>query len=86
MLKLSALEFFFRTIPESFLIVMIAYISSNKKISRQRVLVASVILAVITYLVRLLPISFGVNTIINMAVFIIIGIYILKININISII
>ncbi|AJA49376.1 hypothetical protein CPAST_c33100 [Clostridium pasteurianum DSM 525 = ATCC 6013] len=86
MLKLSALEFFFRTIPESFLIVMVAYIFANKKISRKSFIVASLILAVITYLVRLLPISFGVNTMINMIVFIIIGINIIKININISII
>lgn len=86
MLKLSALEFFFRTIPESFLIVMVAYIFANKKISRKRFIVASLILAVITYLVRLLPVGFGINTIINMIAFIIIGINIIKININISII
>jgi hypothetical protein len=86
MLKLSALEFFFRTIPESFLIVVIAYLFANKKICKIRFIIASLILAFITYGVRLLPISFGVNTIINMIIFIVIGVYILKMSINISII
>lgn len=85
MLKLSALEFFLRTIPESFLLVLVAYIFSNEKISKQRFIGASLILSIATYLIRLLPISFGVNTIINMLIFIIIGIYVLKIPINVSI-
>jgi hypothetical protein len=86
MLKLSALEFFFRTIPESFLIVVIAYLFANKKICKSRFIIASLILAFITYAVRLLPISFGVNTVINMIAFIVISVYILKISINVSII
>ncbi|WP_010234106.1 hypothetical protein [Clostridium arbusti] len=85
MLKLSALEFFFRTIPESFLIVVIAYLFANKKICKSRFIIASLIIALITYGVRLLPISFGVNTIINMMIFIVIALYIIKIPINVSI-
>lgn len=86
MLKLSALEFFFRTIPESFLCVFLAYIIYNKTISKMAIIKSSIAFAIITYLIRLLPISYGVNTIISMIAFILIAVYIIKISINVSII
>ncbi|AGK98835.1 hypothetical protein [Clostridium pasteurianum] len=85
MLKLSALEFFFRGIPESFLCVLLAYIIYNKNIRKILIVEAAVSFAVITYLIRLLPISYGVNTIISMIAFILISMYVMKISMNVSI-
>jgi len=86
MLKLSALEFFFRTIPESFLCVFLAYIIYSKIISKISIVKASVLFAITTYLIRLLPISYGINTVISMIAFILIAVYIMKMSINVSII
>lgn len=84
MLKLSALEFFFRTIPESFLCVFLAYIFYNKNIHKIPIITTSISFAIATYLIRLLPISYGVNTMISMIAFIVISVYVLKIPVNIS--
>lgn len=85
MLKLSALEFFFRTIPESFLCVLLACIIYNKDIRKILIVEAAVSFAIATYLIRLLPISYGINTIISMIVFILISMYVMKISMNVSI-
>lgn len=94
MLKLSALEFFLRTIPESFLCVFLSYIIygrdnfiKNNKFDRKILIIASaLIFAIITYLVRLLPIGYGINTLISMIGFILITVHIMKISVNLSII
>lgn len=82
MLKLTPMEFIFRGIPESFLIVLVACIFCNKSISKKSIAGATIILAISTYLVRLLPIMFGVHTVLISIIFILIGIYILNISIN----
>lgn len=64
MLKLSVLEFVFRTIPEELLIIFSMYIFSSKKIDIKKLALSGLVLSVLVYLTRLLPIQPGVHTLI----------------------
>jgi hypothetical protein len=85
MIRLSVWDLFFRVIPESFLIIATICIFANKKASKKLYIVSSLICSFITYGSKLLPISFGVNTLISMISFIVISVYLFKVTINISI-
>lgn len=69
-LKISLLEFILRTIPESFLIILAVHLLSYKKIEPKTYINASVFIAISTYLVRVLPINYGVHTIINIMIYV----------------
>ncbi|EHK2440698.1 hypothetical protein KCL46_000716 [Clostridium perfringens] len=70
MLKVTFLELLVRGIPEAFLMVLAAYCFANKKVNRKNYVVSSLIIALVVYLVRFLPISYGVHTILNVFVLI----------------
>lgn len=76
MLHLSFLELIFRAIPESFALIFGMYIFSNIKIKLSNYIISSLILASSTYLVRFLPITYGMNTIISIIVLVGLAIYI----------
>lgn len=76
MLHLSFLELIFRAIPESFALIFGMYIFSNARIKLSNYIISSLVFALATYLVRFLPITYGINTIINIIVLIGISIYI----------
>lgn len=80
MLKLSLLEFILRTIPESFLIILAVHLLNCKKIEPKTYIISSIFIAISTYLVRLLPIHYGVHTIINMVIYILVATSINNIN------
>jgi hypothetical protein len=71
MLKISMFEFLVRGLPEAFLFVFAAYAISKTKIDYKRYLLASSLLALVVYLIRFLPIQYGVNTILNLLVIIV---------------
>lgn len=81
MLKLTLFEFFLRIIPESILAVLSIYIFSFTSIKIRPVVISSVLFALTTYLVRMLPIQFGIHTVIIMMIYILINIFINKISI-----
>lgn len=85
MLQLTLLEFFLRTIPESILLIFFTYLFSGKKINKKYYFVSTIIFAIIAYLVRKLPIYFGVHTIISILIYIIVNVLINKIPIDESI-
>jgi hypothetical protein len=68
MLRLSLFEIFVRTIPEGVLFIFANYILSNTKIEKKKLLISGILLGISTYLVRLLPINFGVHIIINLMI------------------
>lgn len=72
MLKLTLLELFLRAVPEAFLFVLGSYVFANKKIEKKPYIAGSILFAIGTYLTRLLPIHFGVHTIIVSMVYILI--------------
>ncbi|MBC2579789.1 hypothetical protein [Clostridium sp. DJ247] len=81
MLKLSILEFLFRVIPESFTLIFAGYAFSSKVIDKKSFCISSIVLSVITYLVRMLPIHFGVHTIILLIIYMLTTVTINKIDI-----
>ncbi len=79
LLRISLLEFILRVVPESLLIILATYLFNYKKIELKPYTIASVFIAVSTYLVRMLPINYGVHTIINIIVCILVIVAINKI-------
>ena len=77
MLKLTLIEFLVRDIPEAFLFIFAAYAFSKTAVKVKRYLASSILLAVMVYFIRSLPIQYGVNTILSIIIFIV-----LIININ----
>ena len=70
MLKLSAVEFVARAIPESFLLIFGVYAFSNTEINKKRYLFSSVLILIMVFIIRALPISYGVHTILSIMVII----------------
>ncbi|MDU5105361.1 hypothetical protein [Clostridium sp.] len=66
MLQLSPIEFILRGLPEGFLVIFAVYIFSKTKIDKKKYLVTSIIFSLIIYIVRLLPISYGVHMILSL--------------------
>lgn len=64
-MKLTLIDFFLKLIPESFIFIWGISIISNKVISKKIHIIYCILLAIEIYVVRLLPIHFGVHTIIN---------------------
>lgn len=81
MLKLTLFELIVRTIPEGFLFILASYIFASQQIDKKRYCIAGVLIGICTYLIRMLPINFGVHTIILLVLYTLIGILICKINV-----
>lgn len=70
MLKVSFLEFIIRGIPEGLIFFLAAYAFTKNKIQLKRYLISAILLAVIVYLIRLLPIRNGADFMLNLIVLI----------------
>ncbi|WP_315971149.1 hypothetical protein [Clostridium botulinum] len=76
MLKIGVIELLMRLTPESFLLIFIVQAFSNSKISKNKYILSSILLATTIYSIRLLPIHYGVNTILNIIAIVLICIFI----------
>ncbi|AJE09634.1 hypothetical protein [Clostridium botulinum] len=76
MLKIGVIELLMRLTPESFLLIFIVQAFSNSKISKNKYILSSILLATTIYSIRLLPIHYGVHTILNIIAIILICIFI----------
>ena len=85
MLKLTLLEFFLRTIPESFILIMALFILCDVKIKVKPYIISSILYGVCQYFIRILPINYGINTIIRIFVMILIMNQICKVEIILAI-
>lgn len=65
MLRITWIEFFLRTIPEIFILIWGIHVVSKKSINMIKYIILSIILSVVTFFVRWLPIYFGVHMVIN---------------------
>ncbi|WP_297421314.1 hypothetical protein [Clostridium sp.] len=63
MLRLTIFEYIVRAIPEAFIFIFAGYILSNNKINIARYIISSLLYATCVYIIRMLPINYGVNTI-----------------------
>jgi len=79
MLKLTLLEVFLRALPESFLVVFAVYAFSKTVINMKRYIISSIFYVILIYIIRLLPIQYGVHTILNIIVLIVLTVNINKI-------
>lgn len=80
MLKVTPMEFFVRGIPEAFLFFFAVYAFSKIFINIKRYIISSVLYGVMVYIVRFFPIHYGVHTIINVFIIIILAVNINKID------
>lgn len=71
MLRLTTFEFVVRTIPESFVLMLAMYALSNIKFEIKKYIISSLLLATYVYCGRMLPINYGVHTILDIFVMII---------------
>jgi hypothetical protein len=65
MLTLKAFEFVIRTIPESFLVILGCYVFSNAKFDIKKYIISSILFSIGVYFIRMLPINYGVHTILG---------------------
>lgn len=72
MLRLTGFEFLFRTIPESFVLMFAIFTLSNTKFNLKKYIISSLLLGLCEYGIRMLPINYGVPTILDIFVMIII--------------
>ena len=61
MLKLQPIEFFLRVIPEGFLFIFAIYVFSQLNIDRKKYIISSLLFSSSVYIIRLLPINYGVH-------------------------
>lgn len=77
MLDIQPIEFLLRGLPEGFIYILAVYVFSGTRLDKKRYVISSLSASVFIYIIRLLPIVFGVHTIIS-----IIFIMLLSINYN----
>ncbi|EPY6469295.1 MULTISPECIES: hypothetical protein [Clostridium] len=65
MLKIGITELLVRTLPECFLLIFLIQAFSNIKVNKNKYVLSSILLSITTYSIRLLPIHYGVHTILN---------------------
>lgn len=68
MFELTYIDFFFRTIPETFILIYGIHIISQKSINIHKYILSGLILSILIFFIRELPIYFGVHTEISMVV------------------
>ncbi|WP_147564577.1 hypothetical protein [Clostridium tyrobutyricum] len=70
MLKISLLDLLSSVLPESFLFIFASYLFNHKKFDRNRIIASIIIFSFAVYFIRLLPIQFGIHTILNILVYV----------------
>lgn len=80
-LRLSWIEFFIRIIPEGFLFIFAAYAFTKTVVDSKKYLLTSILHGIIVYFIRFLPIQYGVHSILNIIITIILLVTIIKIDV-----
>lgn len=83
--KIIIFEYIFGYILQGFAFVLGVCAFNRQKIEAKKYILTSIALSIITYFVRILPISFGVHIILNLLILLIICIFVLKMPIYITI-
>ena len=81
MLKLPVIELFLRLIPEAFLLIFAAYVFSKTPVNKGRYILSSILFGSINYFIRLLPIDYGIHSVLGLILFVILLTNINKINV-----
>jgi hypothetical protein len=83
-MKIPLLALIFQGIPEQIAVATLAFVIANIPLSWKKIMVIGVILAVSSYLIRLMPITFGIPTVLLMGVLCILLLLLGKSNLNSS--
>ena len=68
-MRLSFVELLIKGIPEGFLDILAMYILTRAKFDKKKYVIISLFFIVITFFVRMLPINYGVNSMMSILVF-----------------
>lgn len=79
--RVPFIEVFLLGLPESYLFLLMCSAFSRKKINYKTYVLFSIIFSLIIYLARLLPVQFGINTILTIGFMILYNVKIIKINV-----
>lgn len=85
MLKMTSDEFILRLLPEAFIFIFAAYAFSKTRINKSKYLLSSFLLGLSVFIIRMLPINYGVHTILNIIMLAVIAYSINKIDLTESI-
>nr|WP_205606294.1 hypothetical protein [Clostridium tepidum] len=78
-MKIGVIELLIRLTPESFLLIFIIQAFSDSKINKNKYILSSLLLTLTIYSVRLLPIHYGVHTVLNIIAIVLICTFINKV-------
>lgn len=81
MLEQNILSLFTRMIPEAFLVIYAIYLLTSSKVDIKKIFLSSIIGGVGVYITRLLPVHFGVHTILAVMLYIVLAVKFNKIEI-----
>lgn len=82
MLETKFIELILRGFPETFIALLVSHLILRKPICKKDCIISSILFASVGFLIRLLPIHYGVHIILNVFTYIIILVNILKFNFN----
>lgn len=85
MLKITTYEFILRLLPEAFIFIFAAYAFSKTRINKSKYLLSSFLLGLSVFIIRMLPINYGVHTILNIIMLTVISYSVNKIDLTESI-
>lgn len=81
MLKLSLFEFIIRGIPEQFLFVLAIHAFSKTGINLKKYLISGVLACIMIYIIRVLPIQYGVHSLLGLIMLIVTVSFVNKIDV-----
>jgi len=81
-IAVSPIELLIKGIPESILILIALHVFTETKIVLKKFLLLNLLYLITTYLIRLLPIALGVNTILSLLALILLFLIIYKIDLS----
>ena len=85
MLRISLIELLIKGIPEGIISIFGLFILTKTKFDSKKFLFSSISLIFLTYLIRFLPLSYGVNTMLSLLVIIVIAVVLNSIDLSKSI-
>ncbi|NFO31819.1 hypothetical protein FDB41_16615 [Clostridium botulinum] len=71
MLRLTTFEFLVRIIPEAFVLILGMFTLSNTKFNLKKYIISSLLFGLCEYGIRMLPINYGVHTILDIFIMIV---------------
>ena len=82
MLETKLIELILRGLPEAFILMFAAHLFFNKPLEKQPYIISSFLFGALGFLIRFLPIHYGVHIILNLFIYILLLVNILNFDLN----